>query len=105
MDPVNNIPDENIINRLSPMQLDILNVFPKDDGTRATIMTTGKIIDQIGRNRDGNAYASVSRSLDRLVKLGLLAAWTTQLCRPGRGYIYRLTDEGLRLRGKGKGPG
>jgi hypothetical protein len=98
MDLVSNVPDGNLINRLSPMQWAILDAFPLDDGTHATVMVTGEVIDKIGRKRERTAYASVSRSLDRLVKVGLLQLWAAQVSRQGKGYLYTLTNEGARLR-------
>jgi DNA-binding MarR family transcriptional regulator len=100
--PVNKVRGPDIINRppLSPMQREILAVLqPAPGGSSLRGMPgTGEIITAIGRQRDPKHFASVSRSLARLVKAGLVVAWHAELCLPGRGSRYALTEAGAQIK-------
>jgi hypothetical protein len=96
-----NSADENIVNRLSPLQRAILEILqsvpgPGDDVDEygrtyiGHMPTTGDIIDKLGRPRDGKSYASVSRSLDRLMRSGLVVGAYAEICIRGKGRRYAL---------------
>lgn len=77
---VSKIPNQNIDNRLSDLQRQILAVLatagqPEPDGDYQRIghlPRTGDIVDALGRRRDKAGFASVSRALARLERAGLV---------------------------------
>jgi len=105
-DPVNKVARADLVNRLSPMQRAIINALdpmPEPAGGYISLKgmpTTGGVIERIGRLREPKSYASVSRSLERLVRAGLVEACSGQLCIQGRGFRYALSDAGMRLKGR-----
>ena len=83
---VNNIPEQNIVNRLSKLQRGILSVLPDAD---AHAIGSGEILRRLDAPVNACTRASVSRALRRLAERGLVLVLVTELCRPGRGYLYR----------------
>ncbi len=89
---VNNVPNENVINRtldgLSSLQRSILDALP---GRDARPVPTATIMQKIGTRtgRPSNAErAAVSRSLSRLVQRGHAVCYSTEVCRPGKGNLW-----------------
>ena len=92
--PVKTITVGNGSNRLSPLQLDILQhlgTFGEvKDGRIGHLPRTGDIVDALGRPRTNSAFASVSRSLARLRKLGLVDAYLPSIQTRGSGAHWSL---------------
>jgi hypothetical protein len=107
---VKNVPDSDNLNRrqLSALQIAILSHLatigparPNGDGTHHVghWPTTGAIAVAVGRVKDNAGMASVSRSLDRLCRAGLVVPARTEVALAGRGRRYGLTDAGRSLAG------
>lgn len=94
--PVNNIPNQNSFNRLSKRQRAILAyldercAFRPLDERIGHLPRTGQIIDGLDLDRTPTNYASVSRSLERLRKAGLVEAYSPSICTQGKGWHYAL---------------
>lgn len=90
------IPNRNIDNRLSPLQLEILCYLSSIqahgciDGRIGHLPRTGAVVEGVGRHKDKAGYASVSRSLKRLMQSGHIAGYYSQLCTRGKGMHYAL---------------
>jgi hypothetical protein len=99
--PVKKVSSWDLINRrLSPMQraiIGVLNVSVKEAFPRG-MHSTGQVIAAIGRQPDSKSYASVSRSLDRLARAGLVEIWHAHCRLQGSGYRYALTEFGVRIK-------
>jgi hypothetical protein len=100
MSAVNKVPTSDIVNRLSPLQRAIVEILQRMPGPGADVDEdgcvymghlpfTGDIIDMLGRPRDRKSYASVSRSLGRLVSTGLVECSQAWFHR-GKGFRYWL---------------
>lgn len=92
MSPVSNIAVDNVTNRTSVVQRDIL-VFlddypPPDSSYIGHLPRTRDIVDALGRHRDKAAYASVSRSLRRLWEAGRINAYQGVMASPGYGHRW-----------------
>ena len=92
--PVNKVLVDNIFNRLSPMQREIMDYLANFDGPIGNrighLPRTGDIIDGIGRARTNASFAAVSRSLARLHANGLVDAYHAELCTRGNGARWSL---------------
>jgi len=97
--PVNNIPNANLDNRLSPLQRAILGYLRSVSafGPRGEYIghlpRTGQIVVGVGKDRDKAATASVSRSLKRLCASGLVVAYSPSICTQGMGLHYALASD------------
>lgn len=93
-DPVNKVLVDNVFNRLSPMQREIMDYLANFDGPIGNrighLPRTGDIIDGIGRARTNASFAAVSRSLSRLRAAGLIDAYDTELRTRGDGSHWSL---------------
>jgi hypothetical protein len=109
-DPVKNVRVKNNLNRgwFSALQVAILEHLatigparPRGDGMYYVghWPTTGAIAVAVGRPKDNTSMVSVSRSLDRLCRAGLVVAAWTEVALAGRGRRYGLTDAGRSLAG------
>jgi len=83
---------------LSRQQVAIIEVLrshprPRPDQRSHGLPTTGEIIDALGLERSAQNYASVSRTLARLVERGEVLLWQGELYRAGRGYGYSLRPD------------
>jgi hypothetical protein len=93
-DPVNSAQNWPGVNRLlSQQQAAILEILatkgPVTDQTHYfDMMRTGAIIDALGRPRTKAAFASVSRSLNRLYRAGLIVACYCNFSTVGDGLAY-----------------
>lgn len=93
---VNNVEGQNIVNRLSPLQRDILAILTERKALPCGdyighLPRTGQIIDALERDRNAASYASISRALSRLEKAGLVCAYRGMFSR-GKGYAYGLVE-------------
>jgi DNA-binding MarR family transcriptional regulator len=96
---VNKVSNRNIDNRpLSAVQVSILRHLATrrsaKGGCIGHLPTTGGVIQAIGGQRDRVSYASVSRSLGRLNRAGLVDSYLSEVAIRGRGYRYAITDAG-----------
>ena len=103
-DPVSKIPVQNIDNRLSALQSDILDFLRSDDATGprpggyiAHLPTTGAIVDGVGRDRDKAGFASVSRALARLCERELVVAYRSAMAIRSKGFRYSLAGPGAHI--------
>lgn len=86
----------NRFNRVNERQRAILDALPAAGDCKPLpngelvqdTATTGAVLDALCLPRTPANYASVSRSLDRLARRGLVDAWRPGLRRQGRGYLY-----------------
>jgi len=102
--PVIKVPNQNIDNRLSGLQSDILDFLkgegstgPRPGGYIAHLPTTGQIEDGVGRDRDKAGFASVSRALDRLRKRGIVVGYQPTMHIRGKGLRYSLDGPGVHV--------
>lgn len=99
MGAVNKVQDQNVVNRLSPLQRQILDVMRDRQAYRprteyiGNLPRTGQIIDALDRPRTPSSYASVSRALARLEKAGLVVSYLASMATQGKGRAYALPDE------------
>src|SRR5689334_7475553 len=93
-DQVINTPKQNIDNRLSRLQRDVLAYLAtvgQPQGDRiGHLPRTGEVVDAIGRNRDKASFTAVSRALSRLEKAGLVAAHRPSIATRGKGSHWAL---------------
>lgn len=96
MRPVSKVSIENIANRPSNLQIEILealsilNATPPETSYIGDLPRTGDILDALGRCRDNVGYASVSRSLNRLWRAGKVNAYSGLFYTRGKGYRWSL---------------
>jgi hypothetical protein len=94
MSSVNKVPIRNGVNRLSPLQSDIIDYLNKVGQAKGDYIghlpTTGDIIVGIGKAKVGATCAAVSRSLSRLCRSGFVVAYSSGICTQGRGFRYAL---------------
>jgi hypothetical protein len=88
-------PDENIINHLSPLQLEIIACLADagafDNGSDCAVsLRLRDILDCLGRSHDNASYASVSRSLARLREVGIVSSARGVVYLPGKGWWHAL---------------
>ena len=90
------VPKQNIDNRLSDLQTQILAYLAttgQPHGERiGHLPRTGNIVDAVGRERDKAGFAAVSRALSRLEKAGLISAYAPQLTTRGKGYHWAVRN-------------
>lgn len=87
--PVIKVPKQNLDNRLSTMQVALLaNLRSAGQPIGEKIghlPRTGDMVDALGLPRDKKSYASISRSLDRLRKAGMVVAYSPSIATRGNG--------------------
>lgn len=96
---VNNVANPNVVNRRQAAILEVLESLGAHglEGERLNhLPTTGGIIDALGLPRDATSYASVSRSLRRMHKAGLVDEYLPQVRAPGSASFWALArrDDG-----------
>jgi len=94
--PVKKVRKQNFTNRhtISPVQHQILNLLAaagQPVGDRiGHLPRTGDIVDALGLPRTKSAFASVSRSLSRLVTAGKVIGYEPSITTRGKGRHYGL---------------
>lgn len=95
-DPVIKKPNCPIDNRLSAQQVDVLTFLARSIGQQFG-PKIGEIVDGVGRRRDKAGFASISRTVNRLRSVGLVAGYTNGFRQRGDGLFWELTDEGRQV--------
>ena len=83
---------------LSPLQKSILSAleaYPREQGDGegiSRLVASTELIRTVGREPTRNNRATMSRALARLVKRGLVEAWSAEVKLPGGGHRYCLSS-------------
>lgn len=91
-----NVPHQDIDNRLSGVQIrivEILSGLQKPTDCIGHLPTTGEMVERLGLPRTRSNVASVARSLSRLQRIGILAAWRGEIYMPGKAFRWSLNGE------------